>query len=1292
MIGTLPISLSHPLEQYYQSREARVYSKAMNYALDFFEVSAQYLSIVLLGMVRDAEQTPHSQAVFVVNKIDSKRPLSFGDWTNDILPKIVAAAKEVLPDEPLTKAMMKVATPKRNLWIGSKKEKSLVQIRNEYKGHGTTLAESIYEDVVGQIEERVDELAEVLSVLAQYREEPGNNVFLLTTPDGRQVDLFPLIHRSEKGYIYVFQTLKEEEISFISSDEHAVTIISDALNSNFDAWMQGILPTFDIAKDRNWSELRQCMAGYSQEYLNHMYAEKKYNRELFVERDNLAAIFHAFGESEDRLLPLLGEAGQGKTTQLCHWTEQLIESPDAVITFASSEFAEQTIEQRLRTLFELSRKKDIHAFLRLTNEKAVQAGQRIFVLFDAINEILTYPNADAGDSGALAIYKDIYALFGRHELTAFRIIFTCRNYTWQNELRPQQKQQDMSLFSRLGEEATVRSFTDSELTRAYAIYQDLYQMSTQYNDIARKNIIRIKNPLILKIVCTNYLGYSLPEDNAQYTSIALFAKMVHDISHSYAGNRQVEILRETAACLLASYESGSAQDSIMTAWFGEKADTIAFKELLNKPERPILRLVKEEKVQFIYERFLEYMLAVTYFDRETKNLASDTPIAAEVYVHTIEKAAVNEVFISTLRNVLIMDYMRTSNPRTIIRLVSDHSDNFTIMNLVTDVLNTLVTENYEVPLFSLLRELLSYTEDDLRDTITEYNNVTKIIEKNQADNETIAQFKALSVRLAPLMNRKRLASGTLINGVFMTDYHNENLYDQDPFELLDLVMEDAITEIKDNICLMIYYASNKSHTMSYTPLKQNITRQIVAHMYNYIHHTPLIGLVKGPRRKRVMNFLETGTRINILLIIDRVLAGDDGGHASYQVSDIFDEITAVAKHLTADFTLFRVVLPFVQLVMRRQVLFQSEYVNNVIEYATYWETHAIDLAAIAPFAYFYSKRGRADAPSEAEWQEWIPKIIEAYKSGDSLSYFAIERLLIIAAMADYNHVAPIVQALRAGSNRNSEWFDYSQMSFIYVLYQLGLKLPEMPQEVEDMLTEWCVDWTLRCRGWFKGRNSYKANPMQLYKRNVMTWYAMVYCVRYSDKRDPDGKSVPAFRQLIRRAVETRDKELLVHLLNNISELVSDSGYIHTSLDLLYSVMEQIPSRQVLEEFETDANLRYPDTKESIITLIGKILGTAKNYFPVQVNAFLTKDIIPLSFPGIGGYKDEILGYTPGGERLSDLFTHKFGNALIYTLIHEEVIDDVVVQSLQATSKAKDSFEWFEAVVKIVFNKMFNLHL
>ena len=140
----LPFSLSHPLEQYRLQRADGVYSKAMNYALDFFEISAQYLSIVMVGMVRaSATETMPAGAVAVINKIDTKRPLSFGDWANDILPKAVAAARECLPDEPLTVAMTAVAGPKRNLWLGSKREKSLVPVEKEIKELNQIITEKL---------------------------------------------------------------------------------------------------------------------------------------------------------------------------------------------------------------------------------------------------------------------------------------------------------------------------------------------------------------------------------------------------------------------------------------------------------------------------------------------------------------------------------------------------------------------------------------------------------------------------------------------------------------------------------------------------------------------------------------------------------------------------------------------------------------------------------------------------------------------------------------------------------------------------------------------------------------------------------------------------------------------------------------------------------------------------------------------------------------------------------------------------------------------------------------------
>ena len=1318
-----PFTLAHPLEQYESQKAAGVYSKAMNYALDFFEISTQYLSILLLGLIREGyqPQVANAHVNFVVGKRDTKRPLSFGDWANDILPRTAQAARELIPDAPLTQAVSALSNKKRNLLLGGKKESSIVQIRNEYKGHSTTLAESIYQKVLNELEPRMEEMVEALAPLAEYTEQTEEGHLFILHQGEKIADLYPVVRANENGYIYVFQSLKDEDVAFISSDEHAVTMITDQFNGDFDRWMQGLVPSFDIAKEANWEELREQMRDYSAEYLRHMYSEKKYNQELFVERAQLANAFAAFRASDSRFLPLPGDAGQGKTTQLCYWTEQLLHSEDGVLTFSSTEFATSALEQKLRDIFGLSYKKKIQQFLLVLNEKAVAAGRQIIVFFDALNEVLAYPGIPIGESSPLALYKDIYALFGSHELTPVRVIFTCRNYTWQNELRPEQKNQDMSLFCRLGEEEiAVRSFTDEETERAYGIYHQLYQMETPFAQLERKNVIRIKNPLILKIVCTNYLGKELPVENKDYTSLALFGKMIDDIQHSYAGNRQMQILYGMAEVFLHDYENGNAQDSLLlddlqkarfmpqsplhkvaNLVYNDKGTTIAFEELLNKPERPVLRLIKDEKVQFIYERFLEYMLAIVYFKRETEGKSE--AITAQRIAETMQKAALNEVFMCTLRNVLIMDYMRTGNPQTILDLAGDYSDNIEILTLVSDLMNTLVLENYEAQLFPLLEVLFTHINEDQKSKVDEYNHVWKVIEQNKADDETIRKYKELSVSILPLMNRKRLATGTLINGVLFTDYHNEHLYQTDPYQLLDTIMDDPMMEIRDNASLMIYYASNKTHTNSYTPLRENITRQVVRHMYDYINATPLVGLAKSKRRKRVMTFLEAGTRINVLLIIDQVLEGKKDDDRT-EMSLIFQDITQVAKHLTGNFALIRLAMPFIQIVMRRQFTFQSDYVNNVIEYQTFWEDDVVpkegneetwcraDLAAIAPFAYLCSKQGQPDAPTAEEFKRFIPKIISAYRTGDSLSYLVLERILIIAGVADYANVQPVVQALRGGSIADSPWFDYSQMSFIYVLYQLGLKMPELPQEVSEMLEEWCIDWTLRCRGWFKGHNSHKANSKQLYKRNVMTWYAMVYCVRHGDERDPSGQSVPGFRKLINQAIETRDKELLVHLLNNISELVSDSGYIHTSLDLLESVMQQIPSQAVLDEFEHNVNPRYAETQESIIALIGKILGTAKNYFPQQVNAFLTKDIVKLPFPGIDKYKDEILGYNPGGERLSDLFTHKFGNALIYTLIHEEVVDEVAVNSLKATSGTSDSYKWFEQVVKVTMNKMFNLHL
>ena len=108
--NSLPYSLAHPMQGYSCEAEKGNWSGAMNYMLDFFETSCQFLSIVLLGLLKaeGGEFRDHPSVVKAIGKIDNKRPLSFGDWANDILTPLAGLAAVSLPDNEFVQSLSKV--------------------------------------------------------------------------------------------------------------------------------------------------------------------------------------------------------------------------------------------------------------------------------------------------------------------------------------------------------------------------------------------------------------------------------------------------------------------------------------------------------------------------------------------------------------------------------------------------------------------------------------------------------------------------------------------------------------------------------------------------------------------------------------------------------------------------------------------------------------------------------------------------------------------------------------------------------------------------------------------------------------------------------------------------------------------------------------------------------------------------------------------------------------------------------------------------------------------------------
>lgn len=1326
----LPFTIGHPLAQLYVTVEQGSYAKAKDYILELFELSAQYISIVLLAMLREGGVTSQ-QLVNVVQKIDNKRPLSFGDWCNDILPPLTATALEAMPDAPLSRSLCNYTTSKKNIFIGGKNEMSIVALRNQYKGHGTMLTDEKYHEVVALLEPRLMQLLEAMAPLCESTTLTQEGHCWMEGGIGiDKMDLYPLVFADSNNYIYLFQSLNDEKAYYVSANEQAESLLTTNYNPDIDAFFQSFVPAFDIAKRRNWTEWKRMLHAESNRFLQNVYREKRYNREMFVEREELTSRLAEFLSSGATLFPLPGEAGQGKTSQLCFWGEQIVANSrfaggdnTGVLLLSGAGLSGTSLEAYLRQVFDLSPRKKITKVLDELHEAAENDGACMLILVDALNECENYlsmnreeENTNASEGSAAALLQDLLALFVGEKYTRFKLLFTCRNYTWNQILKPLTSDLPESFFyTPKGDNATVvRGFNDDELGRAYAVYSDFYSIHTPLSSLSRTLAIRLKDPLVLKIACINYLGTSMPDQTASLTSLALWGQLYENIHNAYAGSRQVEILDLVTETILDGYIGGKAENSVSVPELYKAYDdrhhplhrlaklvfmrqndkyaiTIAFAELINRPERPVLRYAEEDKIQFVYERFLEYMLALAIRKSESHSVDN--------LVSFLSRVNPDEVMLGALRNLLIMDYVESGDSTTIRTLIAQQSDNLLMMNVLTDVMNVLVRENYEKELFNIEKDLvlrfpeLDTDKGDIQSVITEFNKLSKLIATNKGTAEVISRFNGLHVQLMPLIHMRTMAIQTLLGGIFLTDYFNEELYRTDPFELLWMLTDDPLVEVKDAVCLQSYYVTHQHITIGGTPIKKNLSELIASRMFDWLDGRSLPRLfVTGNSRRRTITFLETATRLLVMLIIDVLLTGDQS--EQQRVPQMLDRLRATVRHLTLNHVLIRIILPALNIVMRRQLTFQSDYVNNAIEYQRFWtaipdsgDWCRSDLPEIMQHIYqysrYYAKSNASDAPDFAKYAD---KIYAAYRTGDSLSYFVLERLLVINGVCSWQSVEPLLTRFDSefcsgetdgGNIRDTQWWDYSQMSIIYVLYQLGMKMPEMPEQVFDMLGRWCVDWTRRLKGLFVAPNSHIANPRQKYKRNVMTWYAMVYAYRNGDRRRQPYQSAPLFYELIDEAVANDDGELLAHMLDNISELVSDSGYIHTALDLMSHILSNVSSNALVEV---------------VNSRLATFLSTAKSYAPAEINTFLTNEMPHFQFPGVANYRDEILNYTPCGEKLSDLLTHRFGNFVIYALIHQEPVDDFCYNAAQYVDKTKDFSDWFAIVVRMLLRDLLKINI
>jgi len=1354
IITKLPPTLAMPIEKVLQEIESAQYYRGCNHMLDFFELCSQYFSFVLMRILQNCGgRKCHESLEKFINFVDEKRSLSMGDWMS-IFDRFLKTADEEDINNILVTSLIEHLTPKgENVLLDNRNQRNIVSIRNQQFGHNTTPSESKCLELIKEMGERFFCLVNAILPITDCRIDIQEKNYIIDFNSvglNYTINLYPyLFLDASQNAVYIFQTLKGEKAEYISANELANKESSDKMNDLIDKDFQKIVPSFDIAQTYNWMELQRKMSTASISYLQQMKNEGKYDAKVFVERKSLSSLFHSFWESEKVILPLIGEAGQGKTNQLCFWTDELCNQKEAVLMFNSSDLMTQTLEEKLRNVFGYINKK-IFSIVQNLNKTAISENKNIYIFLDALNELLTYKINNNSQEGPLSLFNKIIDVFGHIKDSRFKIIITCRSYTWQNAILPYIKPEATDfLYSNTGNFENVKGFNSAETRTAYNKYRSLYNIKTDYETIDNRIIVRLSDPLILKIASEVYADRNLGVDYSSFTSLSLFSNIIESFSGAGATDR-IAILRGLGSGILDAYYEGRLSDGISTEdlidslsnkesdlyplaslMFSKTGDNISkqkpFSDLLMQNYIKITRrgdtLSDNKQVQFVYERFLEYILGFELWRREKKCLSDQNClIPANNYISILDR--VNEqvkrsvVFTGALRNALMIDASSHNNDfSTLLQLEAYYGDSYHVVTLVRETINTMIRENYDKQVFYLIRIMLEPSSK--ADIIKQYNDISALIMDGQGINDSIYQEKTkLFEELSSVIRLRKLASVSLFNGILLTDYYYKNLYDYPVTELVKLIMNDDIYEIRNDACMYAYYLSKKTHTSGGNTIDENLTLRIVNDLFQFLNSKNVITtFIIRNQRVELLNLIEIACRLGVLIIIDSM--GDN-----YSFSDsanvIREKMRTLLKHFTGNFILLRVAMPFFQLLMRKQLKFQSDYVNNMEEYASFWDDslttdtgdyfgekwERADIVTFVSFIHHYaifSQNGKSEECQKREelFQLLHKKILSAYKSGHSFLYFVLERVLVVMGVSKWDNVSDIYLQFYSDDFKNNltkeeeQWYRYSQMSLMYSMYQIAIYSSCPHQELLDIFGRVASEWTVSTKGLFKGHRANKANSTGKYKRNVMCWYAVVYCSFSGGDGKPlkdDKRSVPCFYQLIDKAIADNDKELLFHLIDNISELISDMGYIQTAKHLLKYILTQFDEEDKILKIDNVKIERGGIYQYDLIQLIGSVFSTAKNHFPQEIDCFIQQEISGLKFPGVATYRENVVNYLPCGEQLSDLLTHKFGNFLMRLLLENNEAEDFAEDVIRFSLETKSSIAWYEKVVKYGADKIFNLRI
>jgi hypothetical protein len=1380
---TYPYSIISVLAGYEHYLDEKDYLRALRRYFDFFEISVQYCSSVIISVLKhnnvEFDETLQQVSMKIVEK-----ELSVGDWINSIFLVLLKKSKDLIPDDPLIMALLdSLSDSKGNILLGwsSKKEeeyKSLPYFRNTYYGHESLLSEAIYKDILVRIEPRLFTMLQAMAPLGKYTSftldkivddekevkkytirllkgiQTGETIRISTQKkleDGKYymvrrelefgdalqpADIIPITpfviylpygkNNEEQKTTFLFQSVKAgnlRKMIYISPNMDAVRKETELFKDLFMSFLEDILGrsiidknyNIAIAKGKGWEEYLELLGSQTDLFLGQMKNVKKYDPELYVERKVIHRAWDQFTEMDDRrAFVLLGNAGAGKTNLICNLAEQMTGKKTAVLTYNSKIFSLTSLEGKLKEDFK-EPKQNGQQIIEQLNKKALENKQHVYFLFDALNECLEY-DGEKGSNGPVRLLQDIDKILVRKEFSAIKVLITCRTYTWEEAIRSEQASLNLTCYFTSDditgqddkETLSLKGFSEEEFKEAYPKYQQKFELKTRLETLLDPDYAftrtRLEDPLMMSLSGQIYAGGHLPQHIRQFDSVRLFGARLEQLEKSTSGMQQVSILMEFTRMLRKRRTDGLRLKWLYQAFDDQASELhplaiqllqgstydwkLPIKALLDAGILRVEKSTREPELRFTFERFHEFMYAKVFVSDESDNLKEGLPIPPESYERELQEMRGYAVINGALRHALVMDYSFTKGDASTITTLAN-SNVYNAAPLVMSTLNSLIIDNYS-EVCIIISQLLEYRKIESEPLAEEMVEKDKLIEegnkgKNKLTKEDIEQLNResdiLAEKLQPVIQVRKIAI-QVIYEIFKSPVFAKGLYEglHSPFDLLWRAMSDPVARVRDNVSLYIYYISKYD---------VSIGIRILDHLSEQIMDTSMLSLVKGSKRKEFQqSFMEPAGRLSLLMVVEGLVERGD-----YELSQkVKDTWRAILKKLTLNFTLIKVVMPFLKFFLRRQATVQVAYVNNGIEYQHFWETipetgasddwHQDNFKALVPFL----------DPDKEGLEEYHAVISKAIDTGDAFSYFLIERLMVAQGWADWNRIKPLALEV-AAKPEGHPMLDYMQMSMLYVLFHSIEKSDYAVEEAFAIFSKMTEEWSERCRGLFYAHKNDQANKGLPYKQYPLNWYGAAYCRHWGDggTRPGDPYPLPVFRNLIDKAIEGKDKELLYYCLENIATLVTDFSRPVSAIQLFEYVISRIRHKKQIIDFDAIPAAREEHNKDLRTFLCGTI-GTIKSYYPREVAYFIHNKLTNSDFPEMEQFREDLQAYNQSHESIADLLTHKFGNFIIWGLLHDKAVSRFFMDGFTNGAEVDDYFEWFDGIVRLSFNKLFDIKL